>query len=132
MKNLPKPRVYVAGPYSCQRRCRGLGVSLKAMREGIQASRKVIYEGMIPFCPWFDFMWALLDEEGILSKEWFYEYTSSFLVVCDVVYIHKIEKGSEGTLNEMLLAEKNGIPVVNSFKRLLSWRDKWIQRQQKV
>ena len=128
-KKIPKPRVYVAGPYSCKNYCPGISVSLVAMREGIQACMALIHDDMIPFCPWLDFMLALMDHEGTLPKTFFYEYSNAFLVVCDAVYIHKFVKSRTGILNEMILADKNNIPVINDYMKLIQWRNKWIKEQ---
>ena len=131
MKNLKirKPRVYVAGPYSCQNRCEGIGVSLVAMREGIQACITLISDGMAPFCPWLDFMFVLMDHENGLPENWYYEYSNTFLLACDAMYIHNIRKESKGVADEMTLAGEHSIPIFSDYFELLEWRDKWTQEQ---
>lgn len=129
MKKVRQPRVYVAGPYSCKARCPGPGVSLTDMRHGLQACMVLIAEGMAPFCPWLDYLFVLMDQNSILQKNWYYEYSISFLLACDVMYIHKFRQGSKGTVKEMIVADKHGIPVINDYMKLLKWRDQWIQQQ---
>ena len=132
-QKIRRPRVYVAGPYSCHGRCKDVGVSLVAMREGIQTCMALIADGMAPFCPWLDFMFVLMDHEKKLPKgDWFYDYSDAFLLACDVMYVHKIRKGSIGVVNEMILADKNKIPVIKNYTKLLKWRDQWIQEQVQV
>lgn len=124
-----RPRVYVAGPYACRGRCPEVGVSLVDMRKGLEACMRLLQEGWAPFCPWLDFMFELMNYGGGLPKKWYYEYSNAFLLACDIVYVHNIRKGSTGVVDEMLLAEKHGIPVVNSLTKLEEWKNQWTQQQ---
>jgi len=122
-----RPRIYVAGPYSCIKRCPGVSVSLVAMRKGIQACMTIVTNDMAPFCPWLDFMFVLMDHEGNLPKDWYYEYSNAFLLACDAMYVHEFRKESEGTVDEIILANKNNVPVFYDYSKLLKWRDQWIK-----
>ena len=115
-------RIYVAGPYSCEWRCPGPGVSLTDMRKRIEACMRVLKLGMAPFCPWLDYLFVLMDHKNELPEKWYYDYSNSFLVVCDAIWVIGKRKTSFGVQSEIDLAKKNGIPVFYNLDDLYEWR----------
>ena len=106
-----RKRIYVAGPYACDGRCKPLGVDLEYMRKGLEVSVKLLKMGYAPFCPWLDFMFQFVAGGSELRVQDYYEYSIAFLPVCHCMYVHDCRKGSIGTNAEIELAQKEDIPV---------------------
>jgi len=111
-------KVYVAGPLSCD----PLPEALNNLRRGIRASAELLRAGMVPFCPFLDFLlWFVLDEGDTITKEEIYAYSMRWLEVCDVVYVLKGWERSPGTKMEVLRAKECGIPVFYTREDLAAW-----------
>lgn len=115
--------VYVAGPYTCNGRCEGPGVSLTSMKNGIEACIDVLSNDMAPFCPWNDYLFALMDKDNKLPNKWYYRYSNSFLAACDAMYVINCTPNSFGVHAEIKLAEKLGIPVFYTLENLVKHHD---------
>ena len=75
-------RVYVAGAYSADN---VLGV-LDNMRRGMRLSTEVFVNGFAPFCPWLDYHYTLMLQEGEeISLNDYYQYSLAFLLVSDAL-----------------------------------------------
>jgi len=110
--------VYVAGPYSCD----PLPKALNNMRSGIRASAELLMEGLTPFCPFLDFLfWFTLGGSESISKERIYQYSMSWLEVCDAVYVLSGWERSTGTKREIIRAKELGIPVFYTREDLMEW-----------
>lgn len=103
-----KGLVYIAGPYSSENT---IDV-FNNMRRGMRASTEFLLNGWAPFCPFIDYHYQLQLRDGeSLSVQNYYDYSLSWLEVCDKVYVLKGWEGSKGTLNEIKRAEELGIVV---------------------
>ena len=116
-------RIYVAGPYSCDARCKGPGVNLTSMKFGIEACLKVLNHGMAPFCPWLDYLFVLMDRDNQLPDKWYYDYSNAFLVVCDAVWVIGKRKNSYGVQKEIDLAMFSDIPVFYDFDDVMKFNE---------
>jgi len=111
-------RTYVGGPYSCD----PLPEALNNMRRGIRASADLLRAGLIPFCPFLDFLlWFVLDEGEIITKDEIYAYSMEWLEVCDVMYVLSGWERSTGTKKEIIRAKERGIPVFYTREDLMEW-----------
>lgn len=106
-----RKRVYVAGPYSCEGRCKPLGVDLEYMREGLEVSIKFLNLGYAPFCPWLDYLFQFIHGGEQLERKDYYEYSLAWLAVSDAVYVIRYREKSVGTKAEIEEAERLNIPV---------------------
>lgn len=101
-------RIYVAGPYSSDN---VIGV-LTNMRQGMRKATELLTKGYAPFCPWLDFHYTLmLQREETLTVPDYYAYSIAWLEVSDGVLLLPGWENSNGTLKEIEIAEKLGIPV---------------------
>lgn len=109
------PRIYVAGPYS------GDGIALlDNMRRGMDLCTAVIDAGMSAYNPWHDYHYALRRNWPV---ETFYALSISWLVVSQAVLLAPGWENSRGTKKELEIASLIGIPVFESLKGLIEWRD---------
>ena len=118
-----RKRVYVAGPYSCEGRCKPLGVDLEYMRKGLEASVKIFKMGYAPFCPWLDYLFQFVSGGAELERKDYYEFSMAWLEVADMVYVIELREHSYGTQAEIDRAIELGIPVVYTLKKLEEVRD---------
>jgi len=109
---MTRKRIYVAGPYSCEGRCKPLGVDLQHMRQGLKVCAKLMATGYAPFCPWLDYLYHFVAADDLIpSKLDYYDYSMAFLEVCDAVLVIDVRPNSTGVLAEIQRAESLGIPV---------------------
>ncbi len=114
-----RKRIYVAGPYSCEGRCKPLGVDLQYMRRGLKVCAKLMATGYAPFCPWLDYLYHFVAaDDCIPSKLDYYDYSMAWLEVADAVLVIELRENSHGTKAEIDRAEALGIPVFYSVSEL--------------
>ena len=106
-----RKRIYVAGPYACDGRCDGISVSLEHMRKGLEVCVDLLLRGYAPFCPWLDYLFQFVPGGSKLTLKDYYEYSIAWVPVSDCVYVHAFRDSSVGTIAEIELAEKEGIPI---------------------
>jgi hypothetical protein len=104
-------RVYIAGAYSAD----SLLGMLRNIRQGIEKAVELMQMGYAPFCPFLDFQYGLKAEAPL---EVYQEASLEWMKASDVVYVLPGWEHSKGTINEMRLAQKIGIPVVFSVGQL--------------
>lgn len=108
-------RVYVAGAYSSNN---VIGV-LDNMREGMRWSTMVFLKGHAPFAPWLDFHYQLMLRDGEkLTVEQYYEYSLAWLRAAEVVFVTPGWENSKGTVAEIAMANRLGIPIVYDIDEL--------------
>lgn len=112
-------RIYVAGPYSAPSVLEGL----ENIRAGIRASREIFEAGDAPFCPWLDFLFVLVRDDGgrQMTVEDYYAYSLKWLEVSDAVVVLPGWERSQGTLKEIKAAEARAIPVY-TFEEWREWK----------
>ncbi len=113
-----RKRIYVAGPYSCEGRCKPLGVDLEYMRKGLEVSVKLLKMGYAPFCPWLDYLFQLVPGGNGLKRNDYYEYSLAWLKVSDAMLVIELRKHSIGTAKEIEIAKQCGIPIYYSIDDL--------------
>lgn len=111
-------RVYVAGAYNAD----NAPLMFNNMRKGMRICAELLKMGIIPFCPWLDFHFALVGDgfENTLTLEDFYEYSIAWELCCDYLLLVPGWENSAGTLNEIRIAEENNIPVFKDINELVA------------
>lgn len=117
----PRIKVYVAGPYSCDKHCRPLGVDLEYMRKGLEVSVQLLKAGYAPFCPWLDYLFQFVSGGANLERKDYYEYSLAWLDVSDIMLVIELRESSVGTIEEIEWAKKKSIPIVWSIQELKAW-----------
>ena len=108
-------RIYVAGSYSAP----NVVEVLNNMRRGMRKSVEVLLAGYAPFCPWLDYQFNLMLQEGEeLILEHFYNYSLAWLEVSDAILVLPNSEKSKGTQAEIERANEIGIPVFHSLEDL--------------
>ena len=74
---------------------------------------------MAPFCPWNDYLFALMDRNNELPEKWYYRYSNSFLAGCDAMYVYDCNPTSFGVHAEIKLAEELEIPIFYNLENLV-------------
>ena len=100
-------RVYVAGAYSADN---VLDV-LRNIGMGESYSAEIFLMGFAPFCPWYDKDFVISNWERPLTVKMFYDYSIAWLEVSDAMFVIPGWENSKGTLEEMIIARKLGIPI---------------------
>lgn len=108
-------RIYVAGPYSADN---VLDV-LKNIGRGQRACAKLFSLGYAPFCPWHDKSYVIDRPGDEFTVKQFYEFSMAWLRVSDAVVLIDGWENSKGTLAEIEVAKKLGIPIYGSLKEFL-------------
>lgn len=113
-------RIYVAGKYSTNDKGDPANIIevMDNIRKGQKAALDVLRLGYIPFCPWFDWQFLLLDDEPITIKQ-FQNYSMSWLEVSDSVYVISGEGNGGGVDAELNRAKELGLPVFRSIDEII-------------
>ena len=110
--------VYVAGAFSAEST---LAIG-RNIHRGISKAVEVLkQEGMIPYCPWLDFLFSVVTGTVIESEE-IYEYSMDWLRRCDALLVVEGWEESAGTKVEIGEAVSLGKPVFYDIDRLLVWK----------
>lgn len=116
-------RVYVAGMLSPK----GMNSVYPAidyllnLRNLVRWSLRVFFAGFTPFCPALDFIFFLLLRDGeYITEPMIKRFSKDWLEACDAVMLTPGWQKSGGTLAEIALAEKLGIPVFKNLDELVS------------
>ena len=117
---MTRKRIYLAGPYSCEGRCKPLGVDLQHMRQGLKVCAKLMATGYAPFCPWLDYLYHFVAADDLIpSKLDYYDYSMAWLEASDAVYCISLRPTSHGTIAEINRANELGIPVFYNIHELV-------------
>lgn len=117
-------RVYIAGPLTPKGLWnKNLAVDyLLNVRNMIEAGKSCLLNGLTPFVPAFDFNFFIALRNGEeITETLIKKYSIDWLLVCDAVLLVPGWEESSGTLAEMEIANKKGIPVFESIENLLKW-----------
>ena len=85
----------------------------------------IMKAGFSPYCPWSDFIFALLDTEGSITVQQYQESSMEWLKACDAMLLVEGWEESAGTKAEIFEAKKLNIPVFFLFADLLLWRSEF-------
>ncbi len=110
-------RIYIAGPFS------GNNVIeiLNNIRKGMRLATQVFLKGYSPFCPWLDFHFQLMLQEGeTLSVDDYYRYSIDWLEVSDAMLVMPNSENSKGVQMELMVAKELYIPVFYSIVELIN------------
>jgi hypothetical protein len=110
-------RIYIAGPYSGN----DILTILSNIRNGIKLAVRVLqHKGFSPFCPWLDFLFDLVLEDGQkITIDDYYEYSMAWLEVSDAVLLMPGWKNSTGAIKEKHRAEQLNIPIYTDLEVLI-------------
>ncbi len=103
---MPKPKVYVAGPYTD-------GDTAINVRVAFQTADDLAKRGFVPHVPHGKHFWHLLFPH---EKDFWMEQDREWLLTCDAVL--RIPGYSEGADTKVALAKANGIQVFESLHDL--------------
>lgn len=110
-------RIYVAGPYSAD----NVIDVLKNIGRGEKACAELFSKGFAPFCPWHDKSYVTDNPDSDFTIDQFYQFSIAWLVVSDAVLLVDGWENSKGTLAEVEIASKNGIPVFINTTDLIEY-----------
>jgi len=122
-RNKKMKKVYVAGAYSDDN---VLGI-LKNIGRGEEFASKIFKAGLAPFTPWHDKTFIIQNWRDNFTVEMFYDYSMEWLKSSDAVFVVPNVCGlrdwesSNGTLAEIKVATKEGIPVFYEMHDLLEY-----------
>lgn len=109
-------RVYVAGRYNGD----SAADMLRNIGTGVLTCKTLIAQGVAPFCPWLDCLYAI--QIGVpLMDEDFQAVTLEWLKASDAVLMLKDWERSKGARREKDEAQRLGIPVFFSMQALFEW-----------
>jgi len=114
--------IYVAGainPYPTERPALGF---LANIHRGIRASIQLILNNYFPFCPFLDFLYFLVIQNGKnITEKMIKDVSMGWLERCDAILVLSRYRKSEGTLAEIARAKELKIPVFYSMDDLLDY-----------
>jgi hypothetical protein len=105
-----KPFIYIAGPIT-------MGAYCVNVRNGVDAHKKIIDMGGVPFTPMLDMIYALVYPET--TWEQFLEYDFQVIMRCDAMF--RLPGTSKGADQEEKFAKEHGIPFFTDWDRLAMW-----------
>lgn len=121
MEPLPIKRVYIAGLLT-PRGIWSKNLAIDALinqRKMIRAGLDVFFAGFVPFVPAFDHnFWLVMDEGEVITEAMIKRYSKDWLEVCDAVVLTPKWSQSPGTIAEIELAGRLGIPVFEDLDDL--------------
>jgi len=95
------------------------------IRNLIRASLDVFMAGFTPFCPALDFLYFLQLEKGeYITEPMIKRFSKDFLEVSDALLLTPKWRKSPGTVAEIELAKKLGIPVFDTLDDLEDYVEK--------
>ena len=100
-------RAYIVGPYSGN----DIITILGNIRRGINKAAVLMREGYAVFCPFLDFLIALMPGEPI-DKRVYQANSMAWVECCDIMYVLPGWETSNGAKREIARAEELGIPVL--------------------
>ena len=92
---------------------------LPSIRAGQAATLEVLWTGMVPFCPWLDYRYGLLDDPPI-PKGAYQASSMAWLEVSDAVWVISGEGIGHGVDREIARAKELHIPIYRSFEELVA------------
>lgn len=106
-----KPRVYVSGPITSS------GNLTDNVREGIRFGTCLLNDGYTPFVPHLSELWNYV---SVVPYEEWIAYDKDWVRACDALF--RLPGKSKGAAREVRFANKLGIPVFTSYKKLSKWK----------
>jgi hypothetical protein len=110
-------RIYVAGLYSANN---VLDV-LKNIGRGQKVCAFLFRLGFAPFCPWHDKTYVMDFPENDYTVQKFYDFSLTWLKVCDGMFIISGEGNSKGVNMEIKKAKEWNIPIFRNIEDLLTY-----------
>lgn len=127
-------RVYVAGLYSRNKKGEIAHVVdvLENMRTGIKACKDLLLAGHEPFCPWLDYLFFLMLDDGEkITERQIKRYSLAWIQACDggMIVLPGWEK-SPGTKGEMDEARKRNITIYHGVGAFLDTHGKGANKKE--
>jgi hypothetical protein len=124
-----RKRIYVAGPISPKGNTGHMGIEfISNIRRGIRGSVDVIKKGYAVFCPFIDYQYLLVLEDGeTFETSHFYESSMAYLEVSDAVLVLPGWENSNGTKAEIERANLLGIPVFFNLRAMDNYFNMMVQ-----
>ena len=112
-------KVYVAGKYSDD----NILDCLRNIGRGNALGRRVFMDGHAPFIPWHDADFVINNPEAEFTVQMFYDYSIAWLKASDCMLLVHGWESSSGTIKEIAIAEKLGIPIFeeHEYSKFLKW-----------
>lgn len=107
-----KPRVYVSGPITSS------GNLTDNVREGIRFGTILLNDGYTPFVPHLSELWNYV---SVVPYEQWIAYDKDWVRACDALF--RLPGKSKGAAREVRFANKMGIPVFTSYRKLSKWKE---------
>jgi len=93
-------------------------------RKMIRHALDAFFAGFDPFVPAFDHQfWMVMSNGETITEPMIKRYSKSWLEACDAVLLTPKWRKSPGTLAEIELAKKLGIPVFNNLDDLIDYAE---------
>lgn len=110
-------KVYVAGPYSAD----NVIDVLKNIGNGQKKCAELFEYGFAPFCPWHDKDFIINNPYKNFDVKQFYEYSITWLKVCDAMLLIEGWEKSKGCLKEIEIANEMNIPIFYNIYDIIKW-----------
>ena len=112
-------RVYVAGAYSAN----NVIDVLQNIGRGEYYAAQLFKAGFAPFTPWHDKEFAIVLWDHSFTVKQFYDYSIAWLEVSDAMFLVPGWEKSAGTIAEIKIAEKMGIPIFKTIDEMVEMSD---------
>jgi hypothetical protein len=107
-------RIYIAGKYDDE----NIISCLANIRQGIEMAVKLAANGYAVYCPFLDFLFALVRGGAELDKQDFQKNSMAWVEVSDALLILDNWRTSNGTKREIARAEQLLIPIFYNIHEL--------------
>ena len=116
---MSRPRVYVAGAMQADFH----HDVHKNLARAIALSAELVAEGFAPFCPHLQAAYLYAPAGDRITLNDLMETDEAYLRTSDAVLLVPFSERSQGTRDELIVAEQLGVKVFRSIGKLIEWRE---------